>query len=65
MKPFQKEFFDSALSLDRGIQILPVGIEYSGERTVHVRYGEPFPCAGELDAVVERCYEEVRRLSNL
>jgi 1-acyl-sn-glycerol-3-phosphate acyltransferase len=65
MSPFRRELFESALSLDQDVTILPVGIEYPDEKTVHVRYGEPFPCVGELDAVVSRCHEDIRRLSGL
>ena len=65
MKPFRREFFESVLSLDQDVNILPVGIEYAVGNTVHVRFGEPFPCVGVLDAVVNRCYEDVRRLSGL
>jgi hypothetical protein len=65
MQPFRREMFESALSLDQDVTILPVGIEYPDEKTVYVRYGEPFACIGELDAVVNRCYEDIRRLSGL
>ena len=65
MQPFRAQFFESALALNRGIRVLPVGIEHSGDKTVHVRYGAPFPCAGDLDAIVARCFEDVRRLSGI
>ena len=65
MKPFRREFFESVLSLDRNVDILPVGIEYLGGNRVHVRFGVPIAGEGPLETVVSRCFDEVRRLSGL
>ena len=65
MQPFRREFFASALSMDTEIQILPVGIEYVTRRKVFLRFGRPFPNRGDLDEIVQRCYDDVRSLSNL
>ena len=65
MQPFRKEFFASALSMDKEILILPIGIEYVTKRKVVLRVGPPFPNRGELDPIVRQCYDDVRQLSNL
>ena len=65
MQPFRREFFASALSMETTILILPVGIEYANKRKVFLRVGRPFPNKGDLDEIVQRCYDDVRSLSNL
>lgn len=65
MQPFRREFFASALSMETEILILPVGIEYATQRRVFMRFGRPFPNKGDLDEIVQRCYDDIRSLSNL
>lgn len=65
MKPFRREFFEAAVALNRGIHVIPVGIEYAGKKRVTIRFGQAIPCHGDADVIRKRCFQSCCRLSGL